>query len=453
MWDVVIVSFWGRGAWLAHQLQKNAFRTTVFDISPLYPLSSAEREGPFGVFLPSYLSDLQKSYLCGDHFYSVQQGFSLFTSQGPLELRGTLSSFFKETWPDFQIGHSILYPFDMRSSFLQTPVSELQSLFGINSQQSKKVKESIKPNVFLSLAKQFSCSYLEQNFLNQNKVKEKASSLGSFSSGFSPLFSEYLFRESSQRYFMDIKDSLKKEGVEWMDISVADLSSSDNFLRDFKSTKKNVEFKWNGETHRSKFLIWTLSGPETLQFFSDSMPFLFPEWKPPMKIWKRFSLSWNQGAFEKVIPFLLFVLPDYKRKDHLLYRKELSSGMEYFLSLKRHPEASKMDLWILCPYADRFNKSILSSYLRTALEHLNCLFPGFSITADLPEQETCHDYFVLYKKTDLFNKKSKYKQFQDRLFHLNPESAGKMDAYSLMWESSNILESLLKTKDIFKFRS
>ncbi|MDE0118909.1 MAG: hypothetical protein OXM55_02735 [Bdellovibrionales bacterium] len=481
MRDVVIVSSGGRGAWLAHQLQKKAFQTTVFDISALQPLSSAEREGPFGVFLPSHLSDLQKSYLCGDHFYSVPQGFSFFIpnrsgncelcppfifgkkltettkfkqdqypSHGPVELRGALHPFFMETCLDFQVCHSVLN----QESFIFTHLTEdlfskkdkklrgfsnritIPSPFSKNKlgllsrKKVQKVKESIKSNLFLYLAKEFSGSYTE-----------------SFSYGFSPLFSDYLFRESSQRYFADIKCSLKKEGVEWLDVSSADLSSSDNLLRDFKLTKTHIEFKWNGEIQRSRFLIWTLSGPETLHFFSNSMFFLFPNWNPPMKIWKRFSLSWDQGAFEKVIPLLLLVLPEYTKSNHVSHGQEpIHSGREGFLSLKRHPEAAKVDLWMLCPYADRFNKFVLSAYLKAALDRLNRLFPGFSINGYLPEQGICHDYFVLYEQMNLFNKKNRDKKFQNRLLHLNPEAAEKIDAYSLMRQSSDILENLLKNK-------
>ena len=452
MRDVVIVSSWGRGAWLAHQLQKKAFRTTLFDISSLQPLSSAEREGPFGVFLPSHLSDLQKSYLCGDHFYSVQQGFSIFASQGPVEFRGALNPFLLETCRDFQVCHSVLHQtgIESRSSL---PLSRGPVSLGSNK---SSIKEAVRSNLFLYLAKEFSGSYTEQVRsvrvpLSLHPGKETYRN----HNGFSPLFSEYLFRESSQRYFADIKYALQKEGVKWLDMSAADLSSSNNLLRDLKLKKTHIEFKWNEEVQKTRFLIWTLSGLETLQFFSNSMSFLFPTWKPPIKIWKRFSLSWDQGAFQKVIPLLLLVLPEYIRRDHVSHEHEQEHEQEPepflrwgedFLSLKRHPEASKMDLWMLCPYDERFNKSILSSYLRVALDRLNCLLPGFSINGYLPEQEICHDYFVLYEKEGLFNRKKRDKKLYNRLFHLNPESAGKMDAYSLMRQSSDILESLLKNK-------
>ena len=461
MKDVVIVSNWGRGAWLAHQLQQKAFRTTVFDVSALQPvLSSAEREGPFGVFLPSHLSDLQKHYLCGDNFYSIQQGFSVFTSQGPVEFRGPLNNFFMETWKDFQFSHSILNPEGLSSlsrghvfanlaealplekgkklrefsNRISIPSSFSEDRFGFSDRKkARKVKGSIESNWLLCLAKEFANSYLEQSEPLHYK--------------FSPLFSDYVLRESSQRYFSDLKYSLQKEGVEWIDVPSTDLSSPSNCLKDFEFKKTHVEFKWNEEIQKSRFLIWTLSGPETLQCFSNSLSVLFPKWEPPVKIWRRFSLFWDQGTFAKVIPLLLLILPEYIRRDTVLSGQEhIQNGEEAFLSLKHNPAAAKMDLWMLCPYVERFNESILSSYLEAALDRLNRLFPDFAIKGYLPEQEICHDYFVLYKKGDLLKKKSNNKKFQRRLFHLNPESTGKMDAYSLMQQSGYVLDDLLKKR-------
>ena len=74
--DVLIVSAWDRGAWLAQQLRKNLLKVKILDVSSLLPsISSVEREGPFGVFAPEDLSDTEKKYLCGDNYYSQSQGF------------------------------------------------------------------------------------------------------------------------------------------------------------------------------------------------------------------------------------------------------------------------------------------------------------------------------------------------------------------------------------------
>ena len=404
---MVIVSAYGRGAWLAHRLQKEGFGTTVMDVSSLLPaLSSEEREGPFGVFLPSHLSDLQKQYLCEDCFYPVPQGFSVFTSQGPLEFQSSLSCFFVETRKDFQLCHSVL-----------SCAPEVNS--SNPSHKKRWQKECEESFWLLRLAAELTNSYLGRDFSIEKGI-------------FSPFFSDYVLRESSQCYFADLKYSLQQEGVEWISVS----------------SKREVERSVSrAQEQRDHYLVWTLSGPETAHYFSDCITMLFPGWTEPIKIWRRFSLSWDQGEFKKIIPSLLLVSPDGVQKNGLekeIHSKELHCESEGVLSLKKNPASSSMDLWMLCPYGERFDRQTLSACLQSALDRLRSLFPHFSIEGSLPEIDFCHSYFVLYENGNTLKEKASYKRLYPHLFHLNPESAGKMDAYSIMQQSHWIWEELLK---------
>ena len=112
-----------------------------------------------------------------------------------------------------------------------------------------------------------------------------------------------------------------------------------------------------------------------------------------------------------------------------------------FLSLKKNPEDSRSDLWILCPYEERFNANCLSALLRSALERLNILFPGFTLKGDVPRLDFCNEYFLLYAKRNMFARHKTH----PLLFHLNPESAGKIDAYSIMRDSELCLSNIKKT--------
>jgi len=96
--DVIIVSAWGREAWLAQKLShNNIFQVTVMDNYAALPAkTSGEREGPFGIFVPENLDDVKKKYLQGSNYYPVPHGFCVFTPQGPLELHGPLTPFMKK---------------------------------------------------------------------------------------------------------------------------------------------------------------------------------------------------------------------------------------------------------------------------------------------------------------------------------------------------------------------
>ena len=426
--DVMIVSAWDRGAWLAHQLQQEGFKTTVLDVSSFMPsVSSAEREGPFGVFLPSELDDLQKQYLCGDNYHLVRQGFSIFTSQGPMEFQGPLCPFFMETRKDFQLCHSVL-------SHLSSVFEKNDSVFS-RKKRAQIIKEFEGSFWLLRLAAELTNSSLNMGkwsvFFKKSVLEKKGLNL------FSPFFSDYVLRESSQRYSADLKYSLEKEGVEWIDAS---------------SIEKDV-FSASEVKKKYRFLIWALSGPETIRCFPEWMPLLFPRWIEPVKVWRCFSLLWDQEAFEKIIPSLLLVLPECVQKNgtqaHSLQKEaggleSLQNESGNLLSLKKHPGASRMDLWILCPYAERFNEQTLLTCLQSALDRLRLLFPHFSLKGFLPEIDSCQEYFVLYKNKNMFGKKLFYDGVHPRLFHLNPEAAGKVDAYSLMQQSNWIFKELFR---------
>ncbi len=429
---VILVSAYGRGACLAHQLRLKGFKVSVYDVTALLPsVSSAEREGPFGVFLPSHLSDLEKQYLCGDNYYPVQKGFSLFTSQGPLELQGPLSNFFRKTRKNFQLCYSVLSHSD-------------PNFFGFSKKKVLYNKLEQHSNL-LRLSAELTNSHLE-----------------AFCNELSPIFSDYVFRESSKRYFEEVKSSLQKEGVKWVDIFPSQRNTyEENNIKDknantlkesIKTTestqksvqcflefrKKHIQLKLYEWEESSDFLVWTLNGLETKRFFPENFPVLFPRWEKPVKIWLRFPLSWDQGNFEKSIPSILLIMPDCKINSQSIFSSDTANQI---ICLKKTPsDPHNVDLWMLCPYDERFNQPVLAKLFNTALEKLNILFPNFSITGILPKMDSRNEYFVLYKKQNMFAKK----KIPDRLLHLNPEQAGKMDAYSLLRHSATCLRWIQK---------
>lgn len=459
--NIAIVSAWGRGAWLAHQLQQKGFCVTVLDVSSLLPsVSSSQREGPFGVFLPSTLSDLQKQYLLSDNFHSVKQGFSVYTSQGPVEFQGPLYSFLRKKRKDFCLLEAFLTEMSGPSGFSETERKEMTYLSDVSGlsenvkslwdkKQKKQMIEEIESSESLvRLALELGSSYFETSRIK--KISKKLLQLLSTKTGksfpslnhlfsesdrtcsFSPLFSDYFLREASQRYFAEVKNSLQAEGVQWLDISQ---QNADDDLKELEFTKKCVRFRLRGEKREIPFLVWTLSGPETARCFSDKMPVLFPKWKEPLKIWRPFSLSWDRGGFENVMPSLLVVLPST--------HQENNNGI---ISLKKHKSVSHIDMWILCPYSQRFDEQVLSSCLDSTLDQLRIIFPHFSINGFLPDKNYYQEYYVQYESHSFLEKNGFYNKVHPCLFHLNPEAAGKVDAYSLLQQSDRILKTILSKK-------
>ena len=92
--DLVIVSAFGRGNWLAQETARKGWKTTLIDISEsLAPYSAAEVEGPFGLLetedlLPSQITRVKEEGEC----VPVREGFNLWLKEGPLEFRGPMVS-------------------------------------------------------------------------------------------------------------------------------------------------------------------------------------------------------------------------------------------------------------------------------------------------------------------------------------------------------------------------
>lgn len=93
--DLVIVSAYGRGHWLAGELARQKWSVHLLDATAaLGGWGPEDWEGPWGLFDLPELSPSQRSRLLDeDVAISVPSGFTLWPPQGPLELGGELATF------------------------------------------------------------------------------------------------------------------------------------------------------------------------------------------------------------------------------------------------------------------------------------------------------------------------------------------------------------------------
>jgi len=120
--DVVIVSAYGRGHWLARELAAMSFRVSLVDVSDALMANQTGREaedweGPWGYFVTPELRATQVQRLSERVTLAENRGgFSLWLRQGPLEAMGPLSPFHAQS---FEI------PEDVRSYLLPTTVESV----------------------------------------------------------------------------------------------------------------------------------------------------------------------------------------------------------------------------------------------------------------------------------------------------------------------------------------
>lgn len=93
--DLMIVSAYGRGHWLAGELARHKWNVHLVDVTDaLGAWTPEDWEGPWGFFDTPELTPSQRSRLAeSDHAYRVPGGFTVWLPQGPLELNGELSTF------------------------------------------------------------------------------------------------------------------------------------------------------------------------------------------------------------------------------------------------------------------------------------------------------------------------------------------------------------------------
>ena len=89
MKDVLLVSAFGRGHWLAARLAYEGFKVKLLDLSSfLGPWISEDREGPYGFFRDESLTELQTLRIEEEGYQDlVKPGFTLWLKRGPISFQ------------------------------------------------------------------------------------------------------------------------------------------------------------------------------------------------------------------------------------------------------------------------------------------------------------------------------------------------------------------------------
>ncbi|MFN9971305.1 MAG: hypothetical protein ACK58T_15565, partial [Phycisphaerae bacterium] len=98
--EIVVVSAFGRGNWLAAELAAQGLTVVLLDVTRGFAHWAPEDwEGPFGIFHPEYLSESQITRLHEeDYMDGVPEGFVVWTKDGVLDTAGPLASELLQKW-------------------------------------------------------------------------------------------------------------------------------------------------------------------------------------------------------------------------------------------------------------------------------------------------------------------------------------------------------------------
>ena len=223
------------------------------------------------------------------------KGFCVLNSDGPIEFRGLISDFMRNTKEDVQLCETVLSADDSKRAQLLH-------------------KKNSAANGLVQLARKWASSL--------PTIKNEQ---------LSPLFAPYLCKDTSSRFFENIYREEQMWGIQRLNVNqLTHITAADHY----------VSLQTEHGKHSARTVVWALGVLEILHIFPQ-LPALLPrKWQMPDWVWRRFNLSWDLNGFEDILPMSIFTVLDDQAPWY---------GANA-MSIKRYPGSSQVDLWILCPY-------------------------------------------------------------------------------------------------------
>ncbi|MCB0412827.1 MAG: hypothetical protein KDD50_00735 [Bdellovibrionales bacterium] len=326
MQDVVVVSIFGRGNWLASELADNNFKVSLVDISQEFGRWAPEDwEGPFGFFQTSQLKASQLERLSEeDYLEPIEEGFTLLLDKGPLELTGSMAQFCLDKYK--------IHPAGLRYVENYSKNREIDK-----SQLSNIRNDSFENNWFVQLSHQLASHVYRSN-------------TDSLSEGYPlPLFSPYFIRRVTRRGQDKSLDWCEKKGVQvFRNAQILDMRLSH---RDIESLE--LKSDWSGVLE-SKNFVWCLSGLESQRLSGNITSSLFPKGPiVPTWSWIRYRFDLNLNENTNVIPSKFIIIND----------KYLSWSHENLCVLQKTVKDGQYDIWVRIPSQQRFHRSYIDELM------------------------------------------------------------------------------------------
>ena len=321
---IVIVSTFGRGHWLAAALAQEGIKTTLLDVSSkLGVWPTEDLEGPFGFFRNERISESQMERLYSDDaFEELQNGFTMWLNEGPIEFKGPLTKF------------------KIENAKLSSHVTDLMMASAPDKSHRALYKNlsslTFDQSWLLHFAHQWAGTTYLPNALGANEGEAL------------PLFSSFLVRQATRAGLEKSLQWLKTKGVEVLQPQqIVDAS--------FGAGKTVTGLEIAGENqglYKLEQLVWMLTSEETY-FLNDRLgKYFFPE--GPLEsewCWVRYRVSLQDCLERNSLPL------------HTAMIDDLGSPWthENSMILQRTSLPDQFDAWMRIPTVQRFNKEYLTN--------------------------------------------------------------------------------------------
>lgn len=391
MTDVIIVSAFGRGHWMAWELADKGLQVQLLDFSEsLGRWTPEDWEGPFGVNKADWLSSSQWARLQEeDDLDPVNDGWTFWVPDGPIDTRGPFSQ-----------------------HFISGPLKG-----------SAKAESFDQAWPFL-MANSLSAT----DFLDHTQARDVAAGLD--------IFSPFSVHRVSRRGFQNSIEWCRKRGVEIFEsANLEDIQIETSHMRgvEVKSTYKGAL--------RAERFVWCLTSAETAKLQEKVAKTLYPggvlesEWS-----WIRFRMSFDEGIYQQVIPIHSVILDD-------LF---LPWSHANLLILQKTVKPQHYDVWLRLPTHHRFQRAYLEDMGRKAEAVLQKKLPFSKIQILEMPQDYLYDFAELGPSLfPVFNKEKRAGHAPKNLKNVaydGPETWASLDWLGRFRHQSRIVENIAQWK-------
>ncbi len=341
IFDLVIVSAFGRGNWLANEFASRGWRVELLDAtSQLGQFSDHDLEGPFGLLEGSDVQPSQRARLVDEgEFHGVASGFTLWLPEGPLELRSEVT------------------PFHLRSREIPFEVEGYLRNPDQTSKEAARERRGLKKL-------QYTHSWLAQFAHALTSAAHHENYIALESESVAPLFTPYGIRQLtphgtgkgfqvSQTLGVTVRSEIEIKDFRFEDKVAVSLS-----YRDAK----------DGEmTDRARAFAWCLSFDETKQLSDSLVRALFPNnWPEAPWAWQRISFEATPADLLAMIPLSVAVIGDV----------DLAWTRANLILLRRREGATHFDAWMKVPTWMKRETASFEQVRSEVKANLESRFPG-----------------------------------------------------------------------------
>jgi hypothetical protein len=358
--DVVLVSIFGRGNWLAAELAHLGLEVALIDISDQFGHWAPEDwEGPFGLLQSEGLSQSMMTRLHEeDYFDAVDEGAVVWTRSGPLDVQGPHASYLLEKFGITVEQQNYLQRFD------SIPRKDLDKI-------KKNFKQlRFKDNWFLQLAHSLASTTQYSN--NESLDSPRPLPI------FSPLSIRRVSRKGYDRALSYIEG--KKVNV----IKKARLRDVSVVGRKAQSVEVESA-QWSGVLTADQF-VWALSSAETAHVSKNFVQSLYGgQVSEPSWAWVRYRLEVLDSDLLSVVPKKFVMIEDM----------DLNWTHSNMTLVQKTVNEKELDFWIKVPTAHRFHRDYLEKMGSELLTHIQSRLPNSTARLVSLPQECHYDSAVL----------------------------------------------------------